>query len=235
MGQSAQMQTASLRLAASAGLLSMSLVACSSDTDKSGPATGSSSAAAGFGAAPTSAAGIPAEALLQPADVRDAKAEPLATGEFSHVRPLRPCGSARYPSDTSRASAVAVRFTTAGTEQESTPTVVVEFIGRHQPGGAAEQVSDIKAALKKCPGGLAEGQRRWTVLESGDDSVVVRIDQKFSYADEEPSTVSHYAAMARVDDAVVVIADLGWENLAGSEKLVRDLIIKAEERAAAVR
>jgi hypothetical protein len=233
------MQTTAIRLAASAGLLTASLAACSSEsaptasaaTSTSSPVSASASASPSAGSA--SAAGIPATALLQPSDVRDAESSPLDQGEYPHVRPLRPCGDDRYASDDSRTDAVAMRYFVSG-EDGNAPSVVTQFVGLHAAGGAAEQFTEIAAALKKCPGGLGEDERKWTVLDSGADSLFVRIDQRFSYADEEPRTVSHYAAVSRVNDAVVVVTDLGWENISGSEDLVKDLITKAEKRAATI-
>ncbi|MDI6102138.1 hypothetical protein QLQ12_26315 [Actinoplanes sp. NEAU-A12] len=231
------MRTHSTRLVVGAGLLSVALTACSSGSGP-GPASGSpATAAARSGPVPqTSAAkekGIPGGALLQPDDVRGVRGEPLDQGESAHVRPLRPCGDGRYPSDESRTDAVAMRYVVPGPEG-STPTVVIEFVGLHTPGGAAAQLRDIDAALDRCPGGLGEGQRKWTVLESDDASALVRIDQRISYADEEPSTVSHFAAVATVNDAVVVVTDLGWENMGGDESLVRELIAKAKQRAGTI-
>ncbi|MEV6346796.1 hypothetical protein [Actinoplanes sp. NPDC051851] len=229
-----------------AGLLTVTLAGCSTGTGTGSTATdGPASAPATASADPGTTAdggsgipglsGIPAEALLQPDDVRGATAEPLEQGEFAHVRPLRPCGTAKYPSDGTRTDAVAMRYTVPGSEQGSTPSTVVEFVGRHQAGGAAAQFTEIGAALTKCPGGLGEDQKRWTIVESGDHSVLVKIEQRFSYAEEAPATVAHYAALSRVNDAVVVVADLGWENMDGSEKLVRDLIVTAEQRAAVIK
>ncbi|GIE80593.1 hypothetical protein Aph02nite_65430 [Actinoplanes philippinensis] len=227
------MLSKTIRIASGAGLLGLSMTACTAAE----PAVTTSPAAQTSPAASTRAAaadGIPAGALLQPADVGGVQAEPLDQGEYAHVRPLRPCGDDRYPSDGSRTDAVAVQYAVPGAEQGSTPSVVIEFVGRHEPGGAAAQFRDIGAALDRCPGGLGEGQRKWEIVESDDDSMLIRIGQRFAYADEKPATVNHYAALSRVNDAVVVVADLGWENSDGSEKLVRDLIAKAEQRAATV-
>jgi hypothetical protein len=182
----------------------------------------------------TGASGIPASALLQPSDVRGAEAEPLPKGELDYVRPLRPCGDDPYSSDGSRRDAVAVRYVLEPAERGDAPSVVAEFVGRHAPGGAAAQFDEVRGALQRCPGGLAGGQRRWTVLgdgRAGDESVLVRIDQRIRYCDEEPERVSYYAALARVDDLIVVVTDLGWEKTGGSEALVRDLIGKAVQRA----
>lgn len=236
------MRTAPVRLAACASLLGASLAGCTAGTDApGGPASAPTVAAAGTASATpepsAGGSGIPAGALLQPADVRDAEPEPLPEGEFSYLRPLRPCGEERYPSDSSREDAVAVRYVPEPASGGEIPSVVTEFVGRHAPGGAAEQFEEIGAALKRCPGGLGEGERRWTILGSpnaGDQSVLVRVDQKESYADEKKETVSRYAALARVGDAIVVVADLGWENTGGSEKLVRELIGKAVQRAGTI-
>jgi hypothetical protein len=183
----------------------------------------------------TRAPSIPAStALLQPADVGGAKPRPLDKGEFAHVRPLRPCGDDRYPSDASRRDAVAVSYFLDPAGSRESPSVAVQFVGVHAPGGAAEQFDDVREALRRCPGGLGQGQRRWTVLGSdlaGDESVLVRIDQRFVYGSGNPITVSHYSALARVGDVIVVVTDLGWEVGSGSEELVRDLIGKAVQRA----
>ena len=232
---------------AGAVILSVSLAACASGTGEGSPSTGVSTGSNGVststkppgpGTSTSDAAGtsdIPASALLQPSDVSGAKAEPLAEGQESHLRPLRPCGDSNpYPSDDSRTAAVAVSYAPGSGGAGTVPNVFVEFVGRHASGGAADQFDEINKALRRCPGSLAEKKRRWTKLGTdiaGDESVLVRIDQRMSYGDEEPETVSDYAALARTGDMIVVVADIGWENLDGSEKLVRDLIGKAVRRA----
>jgi hypothetical protein len=233
------MSSVLLSRAAGAWLLCVSLAACSAaDVTQASPAGSSPAPAVSATSDPAAGRGIPSAALLQPQDLQGAEGEPLEQGELAYVRPLRPCGDDPYPSDDTRTDAIAFRFViypTAGTG--AAPAVVTEFIGRHAPGGAAEQFDEVSAALKRCPGGLGKGERRWTVLDTGlagDESVLVRIDQKVSYADEEPSVVGHYAALARSADVIVTVTDLGWENTGGSEKLVRDLLGKAVERSGAI-
>ncbi|WBB77903.1 hypothetical protein O7606_16705 [Micromonospora sp. WMMD882] len=186
-------------------------------------------------AATSAPSGIPASALLQPSDVRGAEPQPMEDGDRGHLRPLRPCGTEdTYPSDESRTAAVAVSFFVEPATTGATPTVIVEFVGRHARGGAADQFDDVEEALQRCPGSLAEGDRRWTVIGSdiaGDESLLVRIDEKLSYGDGEPSTVSDYAAVARAGDMIVVVTDTGWENADSSEQLVRELAAKAVRRA----
>jgi hypothetical protein len=234
---------------AGALLLSVSLAACASGAGEGGSSTGLSAGpndVSGSGkppapdspsAAAPDTSGIPASALLQPSDVRSAKPERMEDGDRGHLRPLRPCGDKdAYPSDDSRTAAVAMSFYLEPDATGTSPAVVVEFVGRHAPGGAADQFDQITEALRRCPGSLAENKRRWTVLDTdvaGDESVLVRIDERFSYGDEEPSTVSDYAAVARTGDMIVVVTDTGWENIDSSEKLVRDLIGKAVRRAGA--
>ena len=234
---------------AGALILSASLAACTSGTGGGTPATNPSarpddvSASGGppapdaSSATPSGRSDIPAGALLQRSDVRGAEPQPMEEGDRGHLRPLRPCGDdAAYPSDDTRTAAVAVSYTVEPDGAGSAPAVLVEFVGRHAPGGAAAQFDEISAALERCPGSLGEKKRRWTVLDTGvagDESVLVRIDERFSYADEEPATVSDYAAVARTGDMIVVVTDTGWENIDSSEKLVRDLIGKAVRRAGA--
>ncbi|MFC6566178.1 hypothetical protein [Actinoplanes utahensis] len=232
------MQKNVIRFAASATLLALPLAGCDSTPAATGASPPVQSQAVPGQSAAASAApspednGIPAEALLQPADTGGAEAGKLAEGEFAHVRPLRPCGDARYPSDASRTDAVAMRYLIPGEQAGSVPAgVVVEFVGRHRAGGAAEQFTDIKAAIAKCPGGLGKGQHKWEIVKSDDGFMVVRISQKYSYADEAPATVSTFAAVSRVGEAIVVVTDNGWENSGGDQALVEDLIAKAEKRA----
>jgi len=231
------MSTANPFRLAGALMVSLSLAACAPDAGEAGPspAVSTSSKAVSTEPDPGGTPAIPAGALLQPSDVSGARAEPLAEGRESHLRPLRPCGdNDPYPSDDSRTAAVAVSYAPRSGGADSVPEVFVEFVGRHAPGGAAAQFDEISQALRRCPGSLADEQRRWTTLDTGiagDESVLVRIDQRMSYGDGDPETVSDYAALARTGDIIVVVADIGWENLDGSDRSVRDLIGKAVQRA----
>jgi hypothetical protein len=224
-------------------LVAASVAACTPAAPAAVPSPGSSAAppsaepSVSPSTAPSADGGIPAGALLQPADVGGAEQKTLEAGEHAHLRPLRPCGDGKaYPSDDTRTAAVAVSYFMETDRSGPAPTVVTEFVGRHTGDGAADQFDEISAALDRCPGSLGENKRRWTVLDTGvagDESVLVRIDETFSYADEDPAQVSDYAAVARTGDLIVVVTDLGWENIDSSEKLVRDLITKAVDRAGA--
>ncbi|WP_328473778.1 hypothetical protein OHA21_13400 [Actinoplanes sp. NBC_00393] len=225
--------SAALRATVTAGLLGASLAACTPATETA-PATASSAGPPASAGPEPATTGIPGSALLQAADVNDAEPEALEQGDLAVYRPLRPCGTEPYPSDKTRTDAVAVRYVVDPTAAGTAPVVVVHFIGRHTPGGAAEQFDHIGAALKRCPGGLGEGERQWTVLESSDDRMLVRIDEMITYGGEKPAKVSYYAGLARVGDAVVTVTDLGWEDIGGSEKVARDLLGKAVQRAGTI-
>ena len=227
---------------AGAVLLSVSLTACASGTGV--PASSSSSSSPAGTPAPESSSatapgpsGIPAGGGLPGPAGRGAHPHPWACGPGAPRGPLRPCGdNDTYPSDSTRTAAVAMSYFAEPDAAGTSPTVLVEFVGRHARGGAAAQFDDIQAALERCPGKLGEKQRRWTVLDTdvaGEESVLVRIDETFSYGDEKPKTVSDYAAVARTGEWIVVVTDTGWENIGSSESLVRDLIGKAVQRAGA--
>jgi hypothetical protein len=207
---------------AGAVILSVSLAACASGTGEGSPSTGVSTGSNGVSTS------------TKPPGPGTSTSDAAGTSDIP-ASALRPCGdSDPYPSDDSRTAAVAVSYAPGSGGAGTVPNVFVEFVGRHAPGGAADQFDEINKALRRCPGSLAEKKRRWTKLGTdiaGDESVLVRIDQRMSYGDEEPETVSDYAALARTGDMIVVVADIGWENLDGSEKLVRDLIGKAVRRA----
>ncbi|MEE6261543.1 hypothetical protein [Plantactinospora sonchi] len=171
---------------------------------------------------------IPASALLQPEDLNGVRLEPVPEGDSAHLRPLRPC-EARYPSDTTRTAAVAMRaYVSPGAGQ--TPQVILQYVGLH-PGQAETAFDEISDAVRGCPGSLKAGQHRWEVAGTGvagDESLLVRISERVTYGDT--SVVTTPAVVARVGDHVTVVADLGWENSDGDESDVRRLATKAVER-----
>ena len=68
---------------------------------------------------------------------------------------------------------------------------------------------------------LGNPQQQFTSIHvAGDESVLVRIDERFSYGDEEPATVSDYAAVARTGDMIVVVTDTGCEVLTARKAVV---------------
>jgi hypothetical protein len=228
-------------------LISLPLAACATTPTGSGGApspqpASTPSDAAKIGSAPaepTSSRVIPAGALLQPADLNDAMLRTVEQGDFGHLRPLRPCngGAGRYPSDGGREAAVAVT-TEYQENKELTATVVMEYLALHKPGSAADVIDDVRQALRRCPGGLGKDEYRWKIIGSGiagDESILVRMEDTMTLPDGKKDVRQTYAALARVGDAVLVVADLGWEFAGGDERKVRALTKKAVERARVIR
>lgn len=167
--------------------------------------------------------------LLQPEDLNGARLEPVPDGESAHLRPARPC-DARYPSDRTRTAAVAMRAYVSPADGY-TPHVVLQYVGLH-PGHADRAFDEIAEAVRGCPGGLGSGQLRWEVAGTGiagDESLLVRVSERFSYGDEA-HVVTTPTVIARVGDHVTVLADLGWENASGDEPKLRQLATKAVGR-----
>jgi len=216
------------------------LVGCSTDNPAAPVATPVPSAPPSTTPAPSESASpasdqvIAASALLQPADLGGSTLEPLAEGQSEHLRPARPC-DARYPSDATRTSAVAMRAQVSSGEGQ-TPTIVIQYVGRH-PGHADKAFDEIAAAVRRCPGGLGEGERQWRTAGeggAGDESLLLRVSERIEYGGQE-TTVTTPVVVARVGDYITVVADLGWESAGGDEQRVRQLATTAADRLRAAR
>ena len=173
---------------------------------------------------------IPAAAVLQPADLDGIGPTPVPAGEQAHLRPIRPC-DAKYPSDATRAAAVAVKAQVSPGHPE-TPRVIMEYLGLH-PGGAKDAYADLVKAVQSCPGSLDAGQRTWQIAATGlagDESMLVRVGEKFTYGDQ-PVTTTTPVLVARVGpDYIMVVTDLGWESTSGDEAYVKRLAGSAVQR-----
>ena len=175
---------------------------------------------------------IPAEAVLQPADVSANKFESLPEGEAANLRPIRPC-DARYPSDATRTAAVARQalvMPPAGGVQ--TPVALLQYVGRH-PGHGPTAFAELVNAVRACPDKLDGDQYTWELVGTdiaGDESVVVRATQLQTYGNPPARPVTTPIVVARVGDYITVVADLGWENINGDEAYVRAMSVKAVDR-----
>jgi hypothetical protein len=112
-----------------------------------------------------------------------------------------------------------------------TPRIVMQYVGLH-PGQAGAAFADIAAAVRRCPGNLKPGQHKWQTAGTGiagDQSMLLRVSERFSYGDSEVVTTTP-VVVARVGDYVMVVADLGWETASGDEPFVRQLVTKAVDR-----
>jgi hypothetical protein len=220
-----------------ATVFAASAVGCSTDNAAAPAATPGPSTPSPTTPAPTVSASsatkqqqvIASSALLQPQDLGGSALEPLREGQSAHLRPARPC-DARYPSDATRSTAVAMRAQ-VGPGANQTPLIVIQYVGLH-PGRATAAFADIAAAVRRCPGSLRSGQRQWRTAGTGiagDESMLLRVSERFEYGDTKVVTTTP-VVVARVGDYITVLADLGWETASGDERYVRQLAAKAVER-----
>jgi hypothetical protein len=185
---------------------------------------------------PSDSAGpIPSGALLQASDLNGVAMQPVDGDVGKDLRPPRPCGDA-HPSDSARqASTAATAAMTPATGAAGTvPSVILETIVRYRPGSGAQAFAELRSALQRCPGTLAKDKRTWQIvgdLGAGDEAILFRTSTQTKYGDSpELTTQTWPVAVARSGDDVVLISDLGWENISGEEPVVRKLIATAVDR-----
>jgi hypothetical protein len=181
-------------------------------------------------AAPT---GIVDAAMLQPADLHDARTGTLADASWARLRPPRPGGGDAYPSTALRRCERAV---TAVLAVHQTPTVIVEYLAVYRSDGAHQYLRELREALAACRGDDGHGGR-WTVLSAGlagRESLRLRFQESFEYAGET-ITKDTYVAVARTGRVLVVVIDAGWESGNGHRELVEELITPAVGRAGILR
>jgi hypothetical protein len=174
---------------------------------------------------------IPDSAMLQPEDLHGHILGPAPDDLWPNLRPPQPCADA-YPSTRQRRSDRAISGLVGVGER---PTVVVEEVAVYRSNGARRYLRDLRRALRGC-GGVDEQGGRWTVLDTrvaGRDSLLLRLRQDIDYGG--PTIKDTYLAVARVGRALVVVADVGWEDGDGHEALVRELITAAVRRASTLR
>jgi hypothetical protein len=151
------------------------------------------------------------------------------------LRPPRPCGSG-HPSDPARRESIAMTapMTPSGGPAGTVPSVILETIVRYGPGSGAQAFAELRSALQRCPGAIGEGRRNWETvgdIDAGDEALVFRTSTRTTYGDSpELTTQTWPVAVARSGDDLVLVADLGWENMSGEEPVVRALIATAVER-----
>lgn len=176
---------------------------------------------------------IPEMAFLQPEDLGGVTGFP-ADGFAVHLQPPMPCGPDRYAS--------AARVRAEGSMAFDIPTaefhtVLVEHIATYRGSGADRYLRELRSALAQ-PGGCVDASGRWAALNSGVAGaglLVLRLSRQSEDPDGNPFTHDTYLAIARVDRAVVVLADIGWEMSSGHDSTVRGLIDTALARADATR
>jgi hypothetical protein len=179
--------------------------------------------------APATAPVIPSAAMLQPEDLRGDVPEPASDDDWAHLTPPDPCGTG-LDSDPLRLAADTQQAMIPSRGAVERPTVIVEHVARYKPGGADRLLAGIRAAVGKCPGPTGDGKQRWRLTEAADGTLLLTVR---SEGDLAGMTVTHSTAVgvARVGDAIVVVADAGWENRSGDMKLVQELLPPAVQRA----
>ena len=113
------------------------------------------------------------------------------------------------------------------------PTVIVQYVARYQAGGAGAALDEIKAAVGRCPEAAGERELRWKVEKAAADTLVLTAVGDMAIADLKFDHTTAVGLVA-VGDALVLVADAGWENRSGQLKVVRELLPKAVDRAKAL-
>ena len=97
-----------------------------------------------------------------------------------------------------------------------------------------EVFAELRSALQRCPGAIGKGKRNWEIvgdIGAGDEALVFRTSTQLTYGDSpDPTTQTWPVAVARSADDLVLVGDLGWENMSGEEPNVRTLITAAITR-----
>jgi hypothetical protein len=151
------------------------------------------------------------------------------------LRPPRPCGSA-HPSDPARQASIAMTapMTPANGPGGTVPSVILETIVRYSPGSGAQAFAELRSALRHCPGTIGKGTRNWEIVgdvAAGDEALLFRTSTQVTYGDSPDLTTQTWpVAVARLGDDLVLVGDLGWENMSGDEPNVRTLIPVAVDR-----
>lgn len=173
---------------------------------------------------------VPGSAFLQPQDLGGVQGRPASDGYAGHLRPPLPGGAERYRSQASlRAQgAILIDYPTADFH-----TTLVEYVAAYRGTGAARYLRELGRALAGC--GRTDEVGQWTVVRTGvagRDSLLISLRETWEYPDGQPFTHTTYVIVARVDRAVVVLADLGWEYSSGVTTTIQPLIDPALRRAA---
>jgi len=176
-------------------------------------------------------ASIPDSAMLP--SLVQYEAEPLPADAWPALRPPQPCADGPYRSAALRRVDRTVSGLVGVGER---PTVLVEHVTIYRANGAQSYLRQLRRALDRCAGTDARGTE-WTVLATGvagRDSLLLRMREEVDYGDRLV-VKDTYLAVARVGRAVVVVADVGWEDGDGHEPLVRESITTAVRQASILR
>ncbi|GAA0924599.1 hypothetical protein Vau01_060370 [Virgisporangium aurantiacum] len=208
----------------------VSLTACGEGATSASPTTTVTASASARATGP-----IPSAGLLRPSDLSGAAMAPVDGDVGRDLRPPRPCGDA-HPSDPARQASIAMTapMTPANGPGGTVPSVILETIVRYSPGSGAQAFAELRSALQRCPGAIGQGRRNWEIVgdvDAGDEALLFRTSVQTTYGDSPDLTIQTWpVAVARTGDDLVLVGDLGWENMSGEEPVVRTLIATAVDR-----
>jgi hypothetical protein len=183
-------------------------------------------------AAAATRAGVPAAAMLQPADL-GVDVTPAAADLRPWLRPPQPCGTFRSSARRTADNAVQALYPVSDIQ----PTVLLEYVAVYRGGGAAQYLRELRRAVSRCHGCTDRAGRTWTLRGTGvagRASLLISVSETIEYGGS-PRVKTTYVAVARVGHAVVVLADIGWEAGDGHEALVREFVPIAAQRASVLR
>jgi hypothetical protein len=115
-------------------------------------------------------------------------------------------------------------------------TVLLEHVTAYRGLGAADYLHELRQELSG-DRGWAEPGRRWVAVDediAGDESLLVRL-RETAGGGRLVHLRTRYLVVARTGGAVLVLADLGWDDGDGREALVRQLAAPAVWRARTLR
>jgi hypothetical protein len=227
-----------LPVMAAAALISLT-VGCSSNqpaasrADITSPPAPPAATTTAPSAGPSSAASvaadtIPATVMLQAEDLRGAELGESDAADWSHIVPPNPCGT-RRGSDRLRLAGV-IKQAMYPLSRPERPTVIVEHVARYRADGAARLLSEIRAGANRCAGPVGADKRRWQLDKASGDTLVLKYVTTFKWSDTTVTKVT-VIGVTKVGDAVVTVADAGWETRSGDVQLVQKLLSAAAKRA----
>lgn len=167
--------------------------------------------------APSEPGVAPEDAILP--DLRGDEGYQTGLTYRTYLSPPRPCARTTSPSD---ADLLRSRPAHGVLPNGNRPTVVIEYVARYVPGGAARYLDELRADVERCPGRVASGDdrddRKWSIVEAafvGDESVLLRLRGQGRGYDVNACCNDWYVAVVREGDVLVTLANFGWEGGGG--------------------
>ena len=113
------------------------------------------------------------------------------------------------------------------------PNVVVEYVALYETDSAQAFMTELRAAVNRCPGDGTRQSPTWAGLgnvNAGDDSLLIRYTLFGGYDGDPATKTEQYLAVARIGRVIMVLASVGWETSSGYATLARELAPVAAQR-----